>query len=147
MDINEDRLERAKAFGADVVLNPAFVDVREAIRDLTQGLGADYALETSASASGVVDAIKCLRYWGTVAFVGMGQPVAINIASDVIARQINMLGSWTFSSAIMNECARFAVARKVEVDAVFTDRWQLEQAAQAYKLLDAQSAGKGVFVL
>lgn len=146
LDVNEERLERAKSFGADVVLNPTKVNVREAIRDLTRGLGADFALETSGSPTGVVDAIQCLRYWGTVAFVGMGPQVPVNIASDVISRQINMLGSWTFSLAIMNECARFAVDREINIDGIFTNRWKLEQAEQAYQLLDAQSAGKGVFI-
>jgi len=28
---------------------------------------------------------------------------------------------------------------------VFTHRWTLEQAREAYELFDAQSAGKGVF--
>jgi threonine dehydrogenase-like Zn-dependent dehydrogenase len=73
--------------------------------------------------------------------------VPINLAADVIVRQINMLGSLTFSSVIMAECANFAVDRKVAVDSIFTHRWKLEQAAEAYALLDKQSTGKGVFVM
>lgn len=148
LDINQDRLELAKKFGANATINPRGIDVREAIRDLTHGLGADYALECSGKPDAVVDAIRCLKFWGTAAFVGIvpGQ-VPINLAADVIVRQINMLGSLTFSSVIMAECAQFAVDRKVAVDGIFTHRWKLEQAAEAYALLDKQSTGKGVFVM
>jgi hypothetical protein len=35
----------------------------------------------------------------------------------------------------------------VDVDALFTNRWRLEQAEEAYKLFDKQSDGKGVFLI
>ena len=148
LDINEDRLALAKKFGADAVLNPAKVDVREAVRELTHGLGADYSLECSGKPGAVAEAVRCLRLWGTAGFVGItpGQ-VPINLAADVIVRQINLFGSLTFSSTIMAECVRFAVERKVAVDALFTHRWKLEQAVEAYALLDQQSTGKGVFMM
>jgi threonine dehydrogenase-like Zn-dependent dehydrogenase len=39
------------------------------------------------------------------------------------------------------------VERKVDVDALFTHRWTLPQADEAYKLFDKQSDGKGVFLI
>jgi threonine dehydrogenase-like Zn-dependent dehydrogenase len=33
------------------------------------------------------------------------------------------------------------------VDALFTDRWSLDQAAEAYRKFDAQSSGKAVFLM
>jgi threonine dehydrogenase-like Zn-dependent dehydrogenase len=148
LDINDERLAMAKRFGADVTLNPRKVDVREAVRDLTHGLGADFSLECSGKADAVVDAIRCLRKWGTAGFVGITPgEVPINLAADVIVRQVNLFGSLTFSSILMAECARFAVDRKVDVDGIFSHRWKLEQAADAYALLDQQTTGKGVFLM
>jgi (R,R)-butanediol dehydrogenase/meso-butanediol dehydrogenase/diacetyl reductase len=34
----------------------------------------------------------------------------------------------------------------VDVDALFSHRWKLEQADEAYKVFDTQSTGKGVIV-
>ena len=34
-----------------------------------------------------------------------------------------------------------------DVEALFTHRWKLEQAEEAYKLFDTQTTGKGVFVM
>jgi threonine dehydrogenase-like Zn-dependent dehydrogenase len=41
-------------------------------------------------------------------------------------------------------CARFIADRKIDVDHLFTHRWKLEQAVEAYTLFDAQTSGKGV---
>ena len=57
---------------------------------------------------------------------------------------MTLVASWTFSNIIQAECATFSVERKVDVDALFTHRWKLDQANEAYKVFDAQSAGKGV---
>jgi threonine dehydrogenase-like Zn-dependent dehydrogenase len=35
----------------------------------------------------------------------------------------------------------------VAVDHLFTHRWRLDQAAEAYRLFDAQTTGKGVFLM
>jgi threonine dehydrogenase-like Zn-dependent dehydrogenase len=148
LDISDDRLALARKFGADAVINPGKDDPREAIRALTGGKGADFALECSGKPDAVVAAIRCLKLWGTAGLVGINPgEVPINVAADIIVRQATVLGQLTFSSAIMAECARFAVDRKIGVDSIFTNRWKLDQAAEAYRLFASQSTGKGVFVM
>ena len=36
--------------------------------------------------------------------------------------------------------------RGIDVDKLFTDRWKLDQASEAYQLFDKQNSGKGVFL-
>ncbi len=45
------------------------------------------------------------------------------------------------------ECAQFIVDRKIDVEHLFTHRWALEKAAEAYTLFDTQTTGKGVFLM
>ena len=42
---------------------------------------------------------------------------------------------------------RYVVERGVPLKKLITERWKLEQAAEAYTLFDRQSTGKGVFVM
>jgi len=35
----------------------------------------------------------------------------------------------------------------VDVEALFTHRWSLDEAEEAYRIFDAQSDGKGVFLM
>jgi threonine dehydrogenase-like Zn-dependent dehydrogenase len=65
----------------------------------------------------------------------------------MIRKQLTAIGSWTFSSVIQAECARFIVDRQIEVERLFTQRYTLDQAAEAYQLFDTQTTGKGVFLL
>jgi threonine dehydrogenase-like Zn-dependent dehydrogenase len=60
---------------------------------------------------------------------------------------LTLVASWTFSNIIQAECARFSVERSVDVDKLFTHRWSIDQADDAYKLFDKQVDGKGVFLM
>src|SRR6266567_4397580 len=65
---------------------------------------------------------------------------------DLLRKQATVIGSWTFSTIIQSECARFVADRGIDVDAIFTHRWRPEQAAEAYRLFDSQATGKGVLI-
>jgi threonine dehydrogenase-like Zn-dependent dehydrogenase len=45
------------------------------------------------------------------------------------------------------ECARFVVDNEIELEKIFSHRWKLDQAAEAYRVFDTQSTGKGVITL
>ena len=147
LDINPDRLERAKQFGADEVVNPGSNDPVAAIKELTHGRFADLTLDTSSNSEARLNAIKSTKVWGTMCFVGEGGNVTIDVSPHILRRQLTLIGSWTFSNIIQAECAQFCVARNIDVDALFTHKWTLDQADEAYKLFDKQSDGKGVFLM
>ena len=148
LDTNDARLTRAKEFGADVLINPKTTnDVVAAIKDATHGLGAHLSLDCSSSPQARRQAVQCVRTWGKACFVGEGDTVTLDVSPDMLRRQVTIIGSWTFSTVGQAECATFIADRKVDVDKLFTHRWKLEQADEAYKLFDKQSDGKGVFLM
>jgi threonine dehydrogenase-like Zn-dependent dehydrogenase len=147
LDISEDRLERAKEFGAWATVDPRSNDPVGAIKELTHGRGADLTLDTSSSSEARIAAIRSAKVWGTMCFVGEGGNVTIDVSPDMLRKQLTVIGSWTFSHSGQAECARFVVERGIDVDKLFTHRWKLEQADEAYKLFDQQTTGKGVFLM
>ena len=64
---------------------------------------------------------------------------------DVIHKQLTMYGSWTFSTVLLAECARFAVDRGVSLRHVYTDTFTLDQAAAAFQRFESRGMGKGYF--
>ena len=145
LDTSPERLARAREFGADATIDPAATDnVVQAIRDLTHGLGAHASLDASSSPLARAQAVRCVRTWGKACFVGEGGEVSLDVSSDLLRRQVTLIGSWTFSTVGQAECARFIADRGVDVDAIFTHQWRLDQAEEAYRVFDAQNAGKGV---
>jgi threonine dehydrogenase-like Zn-dependent dehydrogenase len=147
LDVGAERLARARDFGADALIDPKADDAVTAINALTHGVGADMALDTSGTAEGRLAAVRGTRAWGVVCFVGEGGSVTIEVSPDMLRKQLTIIGSWTFSTAIQADCARFVADRKVAVEHLFTHRWQLAQAEEAYRLFDRQTSGKGVFLM
>ena len=60
-------------------------------------------------------------------------------------RQVTIIGSWTFSSYGQRDCADYIASREIDLDRIFTDRFKLDQAKEAYEMFDKQTSGKGVF--
>jgi threonine dehydrogenase-like Zn-dependent dehydrogenase len=147
LDVSQQRLNRAKAFGADHVVDPGSNDPVAAIKELTHGRFADLTLDTSSNPQARLNAIKSTKVWGTMCFVGEGGDVHIDVSPHLLRRQLTLVASWTFSNVIQAECARFSVERKVDVEGLFTHRWKLDEAEEAYRLFDKQVDGKGVFLM
>jgi len=136
---NAERRALAKQFGADVAL-----ESEEQIKDLTRGEGVDLAMDTTGNSAARLAAIRSAKTWGTVCFVGEGGDVTINVSPDMLRKQLTIIGSWTFSAMGQLECARFVVDNKIELEKIFSHRWKLDQAGEAYRVFDTQSTGKGV---
>ena len=149
LDVSDERLARAKEFGADETINPRIFqegagDIVQAIRQLTHGRGADLSLDTSAAPEARAQAVRCVRTWGKVCYVGDGGNVTLDVSNDLLRRQVTLIGSWTFSTVGQAACAQFIADREIDVDRLFTHRWKLNQAVEAYQLFDTQTTGKGV---
>ncbi|MCP8970923.1 Zn-dependent alcohol dehydrogenase [Ectobacillus ponti] len=74
VDVKEKNLELAKAYGATHTVNAAEEDVVEAIRQLSGGYGAHYAIDCSGNTISAEGAWKATRKGGTVVFVGAFHP-------------------------------------------------------------------------
>jgi len=147
LDISPERRQLAVDFGADEVVDPLSNDVVEAIRDLTGGEGSHKSLDCSSNAEARAQAVRCVRTWGTACFVGEGGEVTLDVSPDLLRRQVTLVGSWTFSKNGLADCAAFIAERKIDVDALFTHEFKLDDADAAYKLFDQQNMGKGVFLM
>ena len=147
LDIGDERLELAKKFGADEVIDPGKNDVVEVIRDLTHGEGTHKSVDCGSSSEARRAAVQCVRTWGTACFVGEGGDVTIDVSNDMLRRQVTVVGSWTFSKNGQADCAEFVAERGVDVDALFTHEFTLDKAVEAYELFDTQTTGKGVFLM
>jgi threonine dehydrogenase-like Zn-dependent dehydrogenase len=147
VETSPERIELAKQFGASDVIDASREDVVKTILEKTRGEGADLALECSSASSAREAAVRCVKTWGTACFVGEGGDVKLNVSPDLLRRQVTLMGSWTFSAMGMAECARFIDDNDIDLERIFSHRWKLEQADEAYRSFDTQTTGKGVFLL
>lgn len=69
-DVVDIRLEKAKALGADLVINSLEQDPVETIRDWTNGRGCDIALDASGNPAAIALTEKVVRKAATIVLVG-----------------------------------------------------------------------------
>lgn len=80
VDLADSRLEAAKQFGADVTVNPSVQDAVEVVKELTDGLGADVAIEAVGVPDTFETCTRLVRPGGHVANVGVhGKPVTLHL--------------------------------------------------------------------
>jgi alcohol dehydrogenase len=80
IDMASARLDAAKQFGADVVINNAEQDPIAAVRELTGGLGADVAIEAVGVPATFELAVDLVRPAGRVANIGVhGKPATLHL--------------------------------------------------------------------
>ncbi|GGD56181.1 MDR/zinc-dependent alcohol dehydrogenase-like family protein [Paenibacillus nasutitermitis] len=94
MDLFDDRLETAKAFGADIVLNPGQVNVVEEVKKLTEGYGCDVYIEATGHPTSVVQGLAMIRKLGRfVEFSVFKDPVTVDWSIIGDRKELDILGS------------------------------------------------------
>jgi alcohol dehydrogenase len=82
IDLADTRLEAAKQFGADVIVNNSREDPLAVVRGLTGGLGADVAIEAVGMPATFELAAELVRPGGHVANIGVhGEPATLHLES------------------------------------------------------------------
>jgi alcohol dehydrogenase len=80
IDLDDGRLESAKRFGADTVINNGREDAVAQVMELTDGLGADVAFEAVGVPQTFELATELIRPGGRVANIGVhGKPAALHL--------------------------------------------------------------------
>lgn len=133
LDLRENRRELAKAYGADIVLDPAQCDVVKEIQNMTDGYGCDVYIEASGSAASVTQGLKAIRNLGRYVQFGI-------FAKDILAnwniigdeKEIDVLGShlgpYCFDAVIAG-----IEHGLIPTDGIVTHCFPLEQWDAAYE--------------
>jgi threonine dehydrogenase-like Zn-dependent dehydrogenase len=94
LDLNDQRLEVARACGADVGLNPGKVDVVQEVHKLTDGYGCDVYIEATGHPAAVTQGLHMIRKLGTfVEFSLMREPVTADWTIIGDSKELNIHGA------------------------------------------------------
>ncbi len=93
VDVDDTRLEAARKLGATHTVNAKALDTPEHVKALTEGRGADVAIECVGATATIQNSIASVRKGGTVTLVGNITPNIELPLQSVVARQIRVQGS------------------------------------------------------
>ncbi|MDT0530965.1 zinc-dependent alcohol dehydrogenase family protein [Micromonospora sp. DSM 115977] len=125
------RLDAAKQFGADVLVNNAEQDPIAAVRDLTGGLGADVAIEAVGVPATFELAVELVRPAGRVANIGVhGRPVTLHL-ERLWSRDLTITTGLVDTSST-STLLRLLAAGRVDAARFVTHRFGLDDIIRAY---------------
>jgi len=141
IDLADSRLEAAKQFGADVVVNNGREDVLAVVQSLTDGLGADVAIEAVGVPATFELAAELIRPGGRVANIGVhGEPATLHL-EDLWIKNITITTGLvdTYSTPTL---LRLTTSHQVEAGRFVTHHFHLDQFIEAYDVF-ARAADTG----
>jgi alcohol dehydrogenase len=134
IDVADRRLEAAKEFGADVLVNDSVSDPLEAVKAVTDGLGADVTIEAVGEPETFELAVRLTRPGARIANIGMhAKPVALHL-EDQWTRDITVTTGQvdTFSTPML---MRLLASHQLDTGKFVTHRFGFDDFEQAYDVL------------
>ena len=137
VDLEQSKLDLALKLGADHGLLAGEVDVPEEVRKLTDGRGANIAVEVVGNTIAVNTAINSLRKGGALTIVGNLAPTVEFPLQEVVTRQISVAGSCS-SCGEYPACLDMIARGVVNVDALVSKIAPLSEGADWFRKLYSQ---------
>ncbi|HWI02493.1 MAG TPA: zinc-dependent alcohol dehydrogenase family protein [Acidimicrobiales bacterium] len=131
IDMADSRLQAAKNFGADVTINNSREDALEVVQGLTDGLGADVAIEAVGVPATFELCTQLIRPGGRVANIGVhGEPALLHL-EELWIKNITLTTGLvdTYSTPTL---LRLIAARLVSPGQFITHHFELDQFMEAY---------------
>jgi alcohol dehydrogenase len=131
IDMAANRLDAAKQFGADVVINNAEQDPIAAVRELTDGLGVDVAIEAVGVPATFELAADLVRPVGRIANIGVhGKPVTLHL-ERLWTRDVTITTGLvdTYSTPTL---LRLLTSHQIDAQRFITHHFTFDQFDQAY---------------
>ncbi len=150
VDIVDFKLEKAKEFGATHTINAKHQDVVQISKDLTWGIGVDYAFEAIATPATIGQAYACTGKNGTVVVIGLTPATAESIPVpplDLVLFQKTLMGTLYGDSQPRNDIPNLLAmyhAGKIKLDELITRTYTLDQVNEAYADMVAGKNIRGV---
>jgi len=154
-DLIEERLEYAKKFGADVVLNPKRDKVGEIVRKVTNNRGVDAAILTATNQSAMDQALECIGVGSRIIlFAGVEKGLRVSIDSNKIHyNEAMIIGSEWVGKDIPNKrlyeiALELIASGSVPVKELITRRikFSIEEIKKSFEMIRSAKTLKSIIV-
>jgi L-iditol 2-dehydrogenase len=134
-DLIDFRLNFAKKFGADVVVNPSDEDFTAVVRSVTEGRGVDIAVVTAPNLQAYKAGIDVCRKGGKLCVFAPTDPEVFLRMSpkDLFFSETQIIPSYSTSHLETRTALHLIESGRVKAKELITHRFKLEDAAKAFR--------------
>ncbi|WP_411731070.1 zinc-binding dehydrogenase [Paeniglutamicibacter sp.] len=148
IDLQPDKLELARKFGATHVINGAEEDVVARVQEIT-GRGVHHAFEAIGLGATQRQAIEATRTGGDVHFIGIpqGKPLELSVMMDLLVKQRSLHGIYMGSSNIRKDIPYYAelyLQGRLNLDDLIAQEIELEQINEAYERQETGAIARSI---
>lgn len=143
----DDRLEYAKGFGADVVINPSLDPLEDIVREATVSRGVDTVLSTVASQPVLDQALSLVRDGGMIHFFA-GKRGGLNVNLDLnelYEREVGIITTYSSSPRALREAFRLIVEGEIRTEELISHRLPLSEILTGVRMMVRHEARKVYF--
>ena len=134
-DIDEARLERARSFGADVVINPRATSVAEAVGGEMGGLGPSVVIDGAGVPALLEEACRVASPAGRVGLLGFS-PGPCNISQqEIVKKELTLVGS-RLNRHLLHEVVGWLESGSLRPAAMITQTFDARDARAAFDLVE-----------
>jgi len=134
-DINDDRLKLAKKYGADIILNPSKVNLKEKVFSNTKGKGTDVIITACSIPSIQEEALDLAAKLGRINFFG-GLPEgkdSIMFKSNIVHyRQLKITATTGSTISQFIKSMEILENKKFDIRGLITHTFGLEEIEEAF---------------
>ena len=131
IDLADARLDAAKGFGADITVNNAGQDPLDVIQLLTDGLGADVAIEAVGVPATFELAARLARPGGRIANIGVhGEPATLHL-EDLWIKNVTIT-TGLVDAYSTRTLLKLVTSHQLDAGKFITHRFGLDEFGQAY---------------
>jgi len=146
VDIVGGRLQRALDLGLDCAVDAAHEDPVAAVRRWSGGLGCDVVAECVGQAQTRHQALEMAATRGRVAFAGLGgEPLTLSADRFFVGAQIQLVGIAATPLRYFPALIERTVTYDLPFARLITAHFSLEQAAEAFAVMESGQSGKVLF--
>lgn len=146
VDLDNEKLEMAKGFGATHILNSKDGDLSENILQYTKNRGADFGFEVVGISETVNICINNLRKGGTAVLVGNLSPAVKMPLQKIVTTELSVLGSCAINGEYEMVLDLIA-SGKIEVDKMISAIASLSEGESWFKRLYNKESGLNKVIL
>jgi S-(hydroxymethyl)glutathione dehydrogenase/alcohol dehydrogenase len=149
VDLVESKLKMAKAFGATDTVNGKDTDGAMAVRELTGGLGVDYAFEVVGAPALIAQAFMALKRGGKVVVVGvpaMGSEVTIP-GFALPLEEKGVIGSLYGSANLHRDMLKLIdlyMQKRLKIDELISRTIKIEDVNAAFEAMEKGEVARSV---